>query len=127
MQAYLLIFLGAGIGGCLRQAITLLAAKLLGTHFPWGTFAINITGSTVIGLLAGFLAFHVGEAWTQQARLFALTGILGGYTTFSSFSLDAAMLFERGEYMLSASYVGGSVALALIGVFAGLALMRVIS
>ena len=97
MQAYLLVFLGAGFGGCLRHTVNLLAARLLGTSFPWGTFLINISGSLVMGLIAGFLAFRAGEAWTQHVRLFMLTGILGGYTTFSAFSLDAALLFERGE------------------------------
>lgn len=126
MQAYLLVFLGAGLGGCLRHTVNLLAARALGTNFPWGTFLINISGSLVMGLLAGFFAFRAGEAWTQHARLFALTGILGGYTTFSAFSLDSALLFERGEYFSSALYVGGSVGLALIGVFSGLAIMRAI-
>ena len=98
----------------------LLAALALGTNFPWGTFLINISGSLVMGLLAGYFAFASGASWTQNARLFALTGILGGYTTFSAFSLDAALLFERGELGLCLAYVGGSVALALAGVFGGL-------
>ena len=127
MQAYLLVFFGAGLGGCLRHTINLLAAKLLGTNFPWGTFLINITGSTVMGLIAGFLAFRANEAWTPHVRLFMLTGILGGYTTFSAFSLDAALLYERGELGQCALYVGGSVGLALAGLFGGLALMRTLT
>lgn len=127
MQAYLLVFLGTGLGGCVRHTINLLAARLLGTGFPWGTFLINISGSLVMGLIAGFLAFRAGESWTQHVRLFLLTGILGGYTTFSAFSLDAALLFERGETGLMAAYVGGSVFLALAGVFGGLALVRALS
>ncbi len=71
------------------------APAVIGTGFPWGTFIINITGSTVMGLIAGYLAFK-GEA-SQPWRLFLMTGILGGYTTFSAFSLDAALLYERGE------------------------------
>src|SRR4249920_944091 len=121
MQAYLLVFLGAGFGGCLRHTVSLLAARILGTGFPWGTFLINISGSLVMGLLAGFFAFRSGEAWTPNVRLFMLTGILGGYTTFSAFSLDAALLYERGELGLSAAYVFGSVGLALGGLFGGLA------
>ena len=124
MQAYLLVFLGAGIGGCLRHTANLLAARLLGTGFPWGTFLINITGSLVMGLMAGLLAFRSGANWTQHARLFLLTGVLGGYTTFSAFSLDTALLVERGELELAAAYVGGSVALALAAVFGGLAIAR---
>ncbi len=127
MQAYLLVFLGAGLGGCLRHTVNLLAARALGTNFPWGTFLINISGSLIMGLLAGFLAFRAGEAWTQHARLFVLTGVLGGYTTFSAFSLDSALLFERGDYLSSVLYVGGSVGLALVGVFAGLAIMRALT
>lgn len=127
MQAYLLVFLGAGLGGCVRHTVNLLAARLLGTNFPWGTFLINISGSLVMGLIAGFLAFRAGESWTQHMRLFLLTGVLGGYTTFSAFSLDAALLFERGETGLMAAYAGGSVFLALAGVFGGLALVRALS
>lgn len=127
MQAYLLVFFGAGLGGCLRHTVNLLAARAFGTHFPWGTFLINVSGSLLMGLIAGFLAFRAGEGWTQHVRLFTLTGILGGYTTFSAFSLDTALLFERGDLGLCAAYVGGSVGLALAGVFGGLALMRAIT
>ncbi|MCW2275254.1 fluoride efflux transporter CrcB [Rhodoblastus acidophilus] len=126
-MAYLIVFLGAGFGGCLRHFINLLAARTLGTGFPWGTFFINISGSLTMGLIAGFLTFRSGEAWTQHVRLFLLTGILGGYTTFSAFSLDAALLYERGDLLAAALYVGGSVALALLGVFSGLAVMRALS
>ena len=127
MQAYLLVFLGAGFGGCLRHTVNLLAARLWGTNFPWGTFLINISGSLVMGLIAGYLAFRAGAGWTQHVRLFLLTGILGGYTTFSAFSLDAALLYERGEPGLMAAYVGGSVLVALAGVFGGLAFVRALS
>jgi CrcB protein len=127
MQAYLIVFLGAGCGGCLRHFVNLLAARTLGTGFPWGTFLINISGSLTMGLIAGYFAFRDGEFWSQHARLFLLTGVLGGYTTFSAFSLDAALLFERGQFGPMALYVGGSVALALAGVFGGLALMRTLS
>jgi len=127
MQAYLIVFFGAGFGGCLRHFVNLLAARALGTGFPWGTFLINISGSLVMGLIAGFLTFRADMAWTQHLRLFLLTGILGGYTTFSAFSLDAALLYERGDVLGMALYVGGSVALALVGVFSGLAVMRALS
>ena len=80
---------------------TCTCARCLGTAFPWGTFIINISGSTVMGLIAGYLAFK-GEA-SQPWRLFLMTGILGGYTTFSAFSLDAAVLYERGELGLAAA------------------------
>src|SRR6185437_13715452 len=97
----------------LRHAINTICARAFGTHFPFGTFIINITGSIVMGLIAGYLAFK-GDA-AQPWRLFVMTGILGGYTTFSAFSLDAALLYERGEIGLAATYVIGSVVLRLPG------------
>lgn len=127
MTATLLVFLGAGIGGALRHGVNQLALKWLGMSFPYGTFAVNILGSGVMGLVAGFLAFKAGEGWTQHARLLLATGILGGFTTFSAFSLDAILLWERGEAMLAAFYVIGSVVLSLAALVAGLALVRGLS
>lgn len=122
MKSYILVFLGGGFGSTLRHGMNMLCARLFGTAFPWGTFIINITGSTVMGLIAGYLAFRgdAGQPW----RLFLMTGILGGYTTFSAYSLDAALLYERGELASAALYVAGSVALSIAGLFAGLALVR---
>jgi CrcB protein len=122
MMNYLLVFFGGGLGATLRHFINIVCARSLGTAFPWGTFIINITGSTVMGLIAGYLTFK-GEA-SQPWRLFLMTGILGGYTTFSAFSLDAALLYERGEIGLALLYVLGSAVLAIAGLFAGLALVR---
>jgi len=119
---YLLVFIGGGLGSVLRHTVNVICPKFLGTHFPYHTFIINITGSTIMGLIAGYLAFK-GEA-AQSWRLFLMTGILGGYTTFSAFSLDAGLLYERGEVGLAALYVLGSVILSIIGLFAGLALIR---
>jgi CrcB protein len=119
---YLLVFIGGGLGSSLRYTINIACSRCLGAAFPYGTFIINITGSTVMGLIAGYLAFK-GEA-SQPWRLFVMTGILGGYTTFSAFSLDAALLYERGEIGLALFYVVGSVVLAIAGLFAGLALVR---
>jgi CrcB protein len=119
---YLLVFLGGGLGSTLRHIVNVVSARYLGTAFPYHTFIINITGSIVMGLIAGYLAFK-GEA-SQPWRLFLMTGILGGYTTFSAFSLDAALLYERGEIGLALLYVLGSVVLSIAGLFAGLALMR---
>jgi len=120
--SYLLVFFGGGLGATLRHLINITCARCIGTAFPWGTFIINITGSTVMGLIAGYLAFK-GEA-SQPWRLFLMTGILGGYTTFSAFSLDTALLYERGELGLAALYVAGSVVLSIAGLFAGLAIVR---
>ena len=119
---YLLVFVGGGLGATLRHAVNMMCARAFGTHFPFGTFIINISGSIVMGLIAGYLAFkgHAAQPW----RLFVMTGILGGYTTFSAFSLDTALLYERGEIGLAVLYVVGSVVLAIAGLFAGLALVR---
>jgi len=122
---YLLVFLGGGLGATLRHAVNVTCAKCIGTAFPYGTFIINISGSTVMGLIAGYLAFK--GAASQPWRLFLMTGILGGYTTFSAFSLDTALLYERGELALAALYVVGSVVLSIAGLFAGLALVRWLS
>ena len=119
---YLIVFLGAGIGGALRHGVNVGAARLFGYGFPFGTLIVNVAGSFLMGLLAGYFAFK-GDA-SQHWRLFLTTGILGGYTTFSTYSLDAALLYERGELGLAALYVAGSVALSIGGLFAGLALVR---
>ncbi|WP_442896480.1 fluoride efflux transporter CrcB [Bosea sp. CCNWLY174] len=127
MLSTALVFLGAGIGGVLRHGVNIVSLKWLDMSFPYGTMAINIIGSGVMGLVAGFLAFKAGEGWTQNARLFLATGILGGFTTFSAFSLDAVLLWERGEMMLAAFYVLCSVVLSLMALVAGLALVRGLS
>ena len=119
---YVLVFLGGGLGATLRHVVNVTCARCIGTAFPYGTFIINITGSTVMGLIAGYLAFK--GAASQPWRLFLMTGNLGGYTTFSAFSLDTALLYERSEIGLAALYVLGSVVLSIAGLFAGLALVR---
>lgn len=122
-----LVFLGAGIGGTLRHGVNLLAPRWFGFGFPAGTMLINILGSALMGLIAGWLAFKTQAGWSQHVRLFLTTGILGGFTTFSAFSLDAVLLWERGEAGLAALYVIGSVVLSLVALFAGLALVRSLS
>ena len=119
---YIIVFVGAGIGGALRHGVNVAAVRLLGYEFPFGTFVVNIVGSFVMGLLAGYFAFRPGIA--QHMRLFLTTGILGGFTTFSAFSLDAALLIERHSYGLAAGYVVGSVAASISALFFGLALFR---
>jgi CrcB protein len=122
LRGFAIVFLGGGLGAALRHGVNLLSARYLGSAFPWGTLIENVSGSFAMGLLAGYFAFK-GDA-SQHWRLFLATGILGGYTTFSAFSLDAVLLYERGETALAALYVIASVALAIGGLFAGLALMR---
>jgi fluoride exporter len=125
MNGFLVVFLGAGIGGAFRHGVNLAALRLLSPGFPHGTITVNVVGSLIMGLLAGWFAHKAdpGQTW----RLFLTTGILGGFTTFSAFSLDAALLLQRGQVGLSALYVVASSVLAILGLFAGLWLIRAIA
>ena len=124
MLSIFLVFVGGGIGAALRHGVNVAAAAWFGTGFPWGTMIVNVVGSFVIGALAAWFAFRGDAMWTQPLRLFLATGILGGFTTFSAFSLDFALLFERGEIGQGIAYVLASVALSLAAVFAGLFVVR---
>jgi len=119
---YVIVFLGAGIGGALRHGVNVGAARLFGYGFPFGTLIVNVAGSFLMGLLAGFFAFRPGL--DQHMRLFLTTGILGGFTTFSAFSLDTALLIERHSFGLAAGYAAGSVIASVTALFFGLALFR---
>jgi fluoride exporter len=124
-MAYLFVFVGGGLGAMFRHFVNNASSRMFGTAFPYHTFFINVSGSIIMGLIAGYFAFKSGSS--QHLRLFLMTGILGGYTTFSAFSLDAALLYERGAVGLALLYVLGSVALAIGGLFAGMALIRAIT
>lgn len=119
---YLIVFLGGGLGAALRHGVNVGTARVLGVDFPYATIIENVTGSLAMGLLAAYFAFK-GDA-SQHWRLFMTTGILGGYTTFSAFSLDVALLYERGEVGTAALYAIVSVLLSIGALFAGLALVR---
>ena len=123
MNASLIVFLGGGLGGVLRHLINTWISRMMGPEFPAGILAINVVGSSAMGLLVGWFAFQ-GQA-PQELRLFLTTGILGGFTTFSAFSLDAALLYERGQPWLAAAYVAASVLLSIGGLFAALWGMRI--
>jgi len=122
MMSYVVVFLGAGVGGAMRHAMNIWIARLAGTHFPLHTLAINVTGSLVMGMVTAWFAMKGGA--TGHLRLFLATGVLGGYTTFSAFSLDAVLLWERHEHALAVLYVGGSVVGSLLGLVIGIWLMR---
>ena len=122
MMSYVVVFLGAGVGGTMRHAMNIWIARLAGTHFPLHTLAINVTGSLVMGMVTAWFAMKGGA--TGHLRLFLATGVLGGYTTFSAFSLDAVLLWERHDYALAALYVDGSVVGSLLGLVVGLWLVR---
>jgi fluoride exporter len=119
-MGYLIVFLGGGLGAALRHGVNLAAARFAGTGFPYGTLFINVAGSLAMGLLVEYFALKAGLP--QRWRLFLTTGILGGFTTFSAFSLEAALLYERG----AAIYVVASVVLAIGALFAGLAIVRML-
>jgi len=121
-MGFLIVFLGGGIGAALRHGVNLLVARFVTTPFPFATLLENATGSLVMALLAGYFAFYGGVP--QHWRLFLTTGILGGYTTFSTFSLDAALLYERGALGLAALYMFLSLLLSVGGLFVGLWIMR---
>lgn len=125
VSGYLIVALGAALGGAMRHGVNVGALKFLGSTFPYGTLAVNVVGSFAMGLLAGWFAHKTdpGEAW----RLFLTTGILGGFTTFSSFSLDAALLWQRGQLSHAGFYVLASVVFSLMGLAAGVALIRAMS
>lgn len=114
---------GGAIGAGLRHLAGMAALRWLGAGFPWGTLFVNIAGSLAMGLLIATLARRAGGT-SAELRLFLATGLLGGFTTFSAFSLDVAVLWERGETYAAAAYVAASVALSIIALFAGLWLVR---
>jgi CrcB protein len=120
--AYLIVFLGAGIGGALRHGVNLAAARLLGASFPYGTLTVNVVGSLAMALIAEFFALRSGMS--QEWRLFLTTGILGGFTTFSTFSLDAMTLWQRGETLTAVLYVAASLVVSLGAFLFGLWLVR---
>ncbi|MBX3584303.1 MAG: fluoride efflux transporter CrcB [Rhizobiaceae bacterium] len=121
----LLVALGGAIGASLRHMVNLAALRLLGPNFPWGTMAINIAGSFAMGIFIELLARRFNAS--NELRLFVATGILGGFTTFSAFSLDFATLLERGPSVPAVAYVLASVVGSLVAILAGLWLARVLA
>ncbi|WP_295705358.1 fluoride efflux transporter CrcB [uncultured Brevundimonas sp.] len=124
MTRFLLVALGGGLGATARYGLGLAAGRLAPqAAWPLGTFAVNLIGGLLMGLLAGWLALR-GGAQAEAIRLFAAVGVLGGFTTFSAFSLETALLIERRELALAAGYVVASVVLAVGALFAGLFFAR---
>ena len=121
-MGFLIVFIGAGIGGACRHGVNLAATRLLGVTFPYGTLTVNVLGCFLMGCIAGWWALKSGLP--QSMRLFLMTGILGGFTTFSAFSLDVALLWERGRGGTAALYATASVVLSVGALFLGLALVR---
>ncbi|MCR4267633.1 fluoride efflux transporter CrcB [Nitratireductor sp. ZSWI3] len=122
MNHFLIVAAGGALGAGLRHLAGLAAMRLMGTGFPWGTLTVNLVGSLIMGAFVEWLARRVGTS--PELRLFLATGLLGGFTTFSAFSLDVVALWERGDGALAAGYVLVSVCGAIAALFAGLWLVK---
>lgn len=123
MNGFLLVALGGAIGASLRHGVGQVAVRHLPLGWPWGTSFVNIAGSLAMGLLAGWLALKA-EGASQEARLFLATGVLGGFTTFSAFSLEVANLLRSGETLKAGLYAGVSVLFSVLALFIGLWMAR---
>lgn len=123
MKQFLLVALGGAIGSCARYAVQLLLASRLQGLFPWQTFFANVTGCLLIGVLTGYGLRSANL--TPELRLFLITGICGGYTTFSTFSNENVALFLKGEYLAAFSYSFASIFFGFLATFAGLWLAKI--
>ncbi len=121
-----LVALGGAIGAGCRHLVNLGSLRMFGPNYPVGTLTVNVVGGLLMGLLAGYFALKY-EAGGQGLRLFLATGILGGFTTFSAFSLDAMLLWERGDVVAALAYVLLSVILSIAALAAGLFIMRAVA
>jgi fluoride exporter len=117
----LLVVIGGGIGAGMRHLANMGALRVVGPNYPWGTMAINVAGSFAMGL---FVALLLRRGGSTELRLFVATGVLGGFTTFSAFSLDFATLWERGATLPALGYALASVIGAIVALFLGLWLAR---
>lgn len=118
MQHLLIVAIGGALGSGMRHLVNLATLRLFGPGFPWGTLAVNIVGSLAMGLFVELLARRLGGS--AELRLFVATGVLGGFTTFSAFSLDVAVLYERGAVAHAALYVAASLVVAVLALFLGM-------
>jgi fluoride exporter len=125
-QAAVAVLAGGGIGSLIRYLITFSVTQRFGPGFPWATLIINVTGSFVIGLVAEMTQTRA-FAGGQLLRIFLMTGVLGGYTTFSTFSFDTVNLLSERAALLAFSYAAGSVVLGIAAAFGGMALVRALS
>ena len=119
MITWLVVAIGSAVGGVARYGVGLLAARAWGSAFPWGTLLINITGSFVIVFFGALTLAEGRMPASSEMRAFVMVGFCGGFTTFSSFSLQTLELLQAGENAAAAAYIAGSVALCLAGAFLG--------
>ena len=119
----LLVMLGGAIGALCRYQLGRLAGHMFGLSFPYGTLGANVIGGFLMGALAGWLA-RFGHGGGEQIRLLVAVGMMGGFTTFSSFSLEVVLMMERGQIAIAGFYAALSVVASVVALFAGLTLMR---
>ncbi len=122
MNGILYVALGGALGASGRYALGHVMFKLMGPGYPWGTLVANVLGGLAMGLLVGWLAFRVSGG--EHLRLFLAVGVLGGFTTFSSFSLEALRMIETKAYGTAAGYISASVIFSIFAVFLGLIIAR---
>ena len=125
MTHVLIVALGGAIGASLRHLTNMLTLRWFGSGFPWGTFAVNIIGSFLMGVFIELLVRKLEGS--QEVRLFIATGIFGGFTTFSAFSLDTVVMWERGNAMDAVGYAVASVLLSVAALYSGLAAIRAVT
>jgi fluoride exporter len=118
------VALGGAVGASARYIVGVLAAHYGSGQFPWGTFSVNVAGSCLVGILAGLMTY----TWSPspELRAFLIVGVLGGFTTFSAFSMEVALLIERDRLGLAALYLGATVVISVAGLFAGLKVTRMV-
>lgn len=121
MHFYLLVALGSGLGGAARLYVSTLVSRGLGTTFPWGTLAVNVAGCLVVGALGALFEPASPLHVRQDLRVLLIVGFLGGFTTFSAFSLETLLLVQRGAVGAAVSYVAASVACCLLAAWASYA------
>lgn len=124
MNSLFAVALGGAVGASGRYLFNLQMMRLLGPNFPWGTLGVNIIGSFVMGVLAGSFALRFNVS--GEMRSFLMTGVLGGFTTFSAFSLDAGNMIERNDFALAGLYIGASVVGSIAALFLGLYAVRTV-
>ena len=124
MKTALMVALGGAVGALARYMVGVGAMRFIGAGFPWGTLIVNVVGSLIMGLLIA--AFALRYSVSNEMRAFLTVGILGGFTTFSAFSLDFAVLMERKDYGLAVLYLGSSVGLSILALFVGLSIARIV-
>ncbi|MGI9382885.1 MAG: fluoride efflux transporter CrcB [Methyloligellaceae bacterium] len=122
MKLVLLVAAGGAFGAVGRYLVGVGAVRVLGFGFPWGTLIVNVLGSLLMGILIEFISLRLSAS--NEVRTFLATGVLGSFTTFSAFSLDFAVLFERKEHMAAVFYLSASVIFSILALFVGLSLAR---